>query len=120
MRNNTPHKVEDRLGTAWLLRGKKHREDGPARIGPKGILQVWYKHGVVHREKGPAVIEANRKAWFKDGVYHRKDGPAIEKNDGTTEYWVDGIKIEEDSFIMEVIQKREKIRKDQKEKECQL
>lgn len=53
----------------YLLGGQFHRLDGPAFIGSDG-------HTV----------------WHYMGKEHREDGPAIEYPDGTSEYWVHGVK----------------------------
>ena len=56
---------EDR--TAWFLKGKLHREDGPAVEWSNGEKQ-WYLNGQIHREDGPAVeYPSGNKAWYLNG-----------------------------------------------------
>lgn len=49
------------------------------------------KHGDLHRLDGPA-IESNNgtKEWFVNGVRHRVDGPAVEYASGLKEWWFKG------------------------------
>jgi hypothetical protein len=49
----------------WYLNGKRHREDGPAIIRPRGT-----------------------KSWYLNGKRHRIDGPAIEYPDGSKVWWI--------------------------------
>ena len=49
----------------WKLKGKFHREDGPAITTPNKSF-FWYINGLCHRENGPAVEHANgNKFWYK-------------------------------------------------------
>ena len=53
----------------WILiNGKRHREDGPARIWSDGN-RSWWINGKRHREDGPAIILANGtcKSWWING-----------------------------------------------------
>jgi hypothetical protein len=53
----------------WYLKGKLHREDGPAVEGANG-RKYWYLNGKIHREDGPAVEGANgKKSWYLNGEY---------------------------------------------------
>ena len=60
--------------------------------------ETWYKFGVVHRDDGPAIIKGGDKFWYKDGVLHNADGPAIIRSNGTKEYYLDGVKQEEEEI----------------------
>jgi hypothetical protein len=52
----------------YRLRGKLHREDGPAFEGFAGD-KSWYINGKLHREDGPAVETANGyKAYYLSGL----------------------------------------------------
>lgn len=62
----------------WYWQGKMHREDG----GPTMLLcdgTIYYHcHNVRHREDGPSVIIPGKlEAWYQNGVVHRVDGPAF-------------------------------------------
>ena len=49
--------------------------------------KCWYLKGKKHREDGPAIEWADgTKHWYLNGKKHREDGPAIEWDDGT-KYW---------------------------------
>ena len=89
----------------WYKNGKSHREDGPAVEcvnGPK----YWFKNGLLHRENGPAAEYADgEKWWIKNGLLHREDGPAVELADGDKEYFYNdkkymGIKTNEEWISM--------------------
>jgi hypothetical protein len=70
----------------WYLKGKCHREDGPAVEYADGS-KAWYLNGKLHRENGPAIECADGdKSWWINGKLHREDGPAIEYADGC-KYW---------------------------------
>jgi hypothetical protein len=58
--------------TAYLLRGRLHREDGPA-----------------------AVLADGTKLWSLNGRFHREDGPAVEWFNGTVEWYLNDQKISE-------------------------
>ena len=46
----------------------------------------WWIKGKLHREDGPAIEYANgNKSWWINGKRHREDGPAIEFADGDKE-----------------------------------
>ena len=66
MKKEQPECKVDEYGTkAWYLRGKWHREDGPAVEWTDGS-----------------------KSWFLNGNLHREDGPAYEQPDGYKEWWL--------------------------------
>lgn len=62
---------------AWTLRGRLHRQDGPAVIYDDGNYE-WYCHGQVHRDNGPAVKHDGKHEWYQHDELHREDGPAVE------------------------------------------
>lgn len=44
-----------------------------------------------HREDGPAIIFNNgTQEWYKNGLRHREDGPAIVRYNGDMEWWLNG------------------------------
>lgn len=50
------------------VKGKRHREDGPAFEGIDGN-KSWWENGLLHREDGPAIESSNgTKKWFLDGI----------------------------------------------------
>ena len=56
------------------------------RVGPDGE-KCWTLKGKLHREDGPAVEEpGGSKFWYFNNEYHREDGPAVEYPDGR-KYW---------------------------------
>jgi hypothetical protein len=74
----------------WLLRGKLHREDGPAREDADGTKN-WCLNGKLHRIDGPAVEWDDRpNEWFLNGKRHRSDGPALERADGSKMWFLNG------------------------------
>jgi hypothetical protein len=106
----------------WYRHGERHREDGPAVERASGD-KMWFQHGVFYREDGrcviktadgwkawvtadklfhraggPAVINSvGDRGWFYHGKLHRLDGPAKESADGRREWYVDGIRVTEDT-----------------------
>lgn len=51
------------------------------------------KHKQLHRINGPAVVnEDGTKQYFHNGLRHRLRGPAIIHADGTKEYWVSNMR----------------------------
>jgi hypothetical protein len=59
----------------------------------------WYLKGKFHREDGPAVEWANgSKAWYLKGELHREDGPAIEYANGTKYWFLNGNELTEEEF----------------------
>lgn len=92
-------------GERWLINGKTHREDGPAKtdIYKDGtVVKTWERDDQIHREDGPAVLvedqdgNISHEEYYRiiDGtsVLHREDGPA---------FWDEGIdgKREEAYFL---------------------
>jgi hypothetical protein len=74
----------------WFLRGKLHREDGPAYEGADGTKQ-WHLNGELHRTDGPAIEEADgSKEWCLNGKSHRTDGPAVEMANGRKDWFLNG------------------------------
>ena len=81
----------------WRIKGKLHREDGPAWIyyRPDGTVysEQWYLNGNLHREDGPAGINYRQdgtissETWYLNGKLHREDEPAmiVYRHDGTIE-----------------------------------
>lgn len=60
------------------MKGKLHREDGPAVIAPIDIgsyKHEWYKHGQLHRVDGSAVIypDGREEYWFDNKKYSYED-----------------------------------------------
>jgi hypothetical protein len=90
-------KVEEPLLTkypngtkTWYLKGKLHREDGPA-VEYAGGNKSWYLNGKRNREDGPAVESPDGyKSWSLNGKRHREDGPAIEWPNGYKEWYLNG------------------------------
>ena len=60
--------------------------------------KFWFRHGLRHRDGDePAVSCSEGKAWYKDGKLHSEGGkPAIEYADGRTEWWLEGLKLNDD------------------------
>ena len=74
----------------YFLKGKYHREDGPAIERLDG-MQEWWWNGHIHRGGGlPAIIEPDgTEYWCRHGKIHREDGPAVVRPNGDNEYWLD-------------------------------
>ena len=52
----------------WTVKGKLHREDGPALIFADGG-SYWYLNGLLHRENGPAIEFLNgHREWYLRGI----------------------------------------------------
>jgi hypothetical protein len=91
-------KVDEDKTKRWYLKGKFHREDGPAVEWANGS-KYWYLNDKLHREDGPAAEWANgTKLWCLNGNYHREDGPAIERADGTKYWYLNGEQLTEAAF----------------------
>ena len=74
----------------YKVRGKLHREDGPAIEHTDGSKE-WYRFWKFHRIDGPAREVANgNKEWWIFGELHREDGPAVEYVDGYKAWWIFG------------------------------
>jgi hypothetical protein len=81
----------------WWVDGVLHRDgDMPALVvlGPKGGLE-WWVHGKRHRDGDlPAVkLACGTKQWWKDGKGHREHDFAVIHHDGTTEKWLEGMRL---------------------------
>ena len=51
--------------------------------------KVWRLKGKYHREDGPAIEDADGlKQWYLNNERHRVDGPAYERADGSKEWWL--------------------------------
>ena len=88
-------KVYDDGSKWWFLKGKLHREDGPACEYSNGT-KYWFLNGKRHREDGPALEGADgTKEWYLKGKLHREDGPAIEWSDGSKWWYLDGEEVTE-------------------------
>ena len=87
--------------TFYRLKGKLHREDGPAVELANGDRR-WYLNGQLHREDGPAIELANGdKYWRQNGLLHREDGPAVEFPEGTKYWYLNGKLHREDGPAIE-------------------
>jgi hypothetical protein len=59
----------------------------------------WYLKGKFHREDGPAVEWANgSKYWYLNDKLHREDGPAVERADGTKHWYLNGDRLTQAEF----------------------
>jgi hypothetical protein len=95
-------KVDEYKNKSWYLKGKLHREDGPAVEYADGS-KCWYLKGKLHREDGPAVEYANgTKYWCLNDKLHREDGPAVECADGTKYWWLNDKELTEKEFNAKV------------------
>lgn len=89
----------------YLLDGKFHRDDGPAKIvtADDCIRHEYFSHGHHHREDGPAEVWINPRTrvttsalWWKNGERRKaSEGPAIVVYDPKTgkvtkEMWAEG------------------------------
>jgi antitoxin component YwqK of YwqJK toxin-antitoxin module len=82
----------------WYLKGKLHREDGPAIEYANGDKH-WYLNGKLHRVDGPAFECANGdKEWYLNGKLHREDGPAMEYANGNKFWYLNGKQLTEAEF----------------------
>ena len=85
----------------WYKKGIVHRDDGPARIGPNGVL-YWYCNGYMHRDNGPAIqCPDGSEGWWKHGMLHRENGPATTDEWGTKSRWLNGKRHREDGAAIE-------------------
>ena len=73
MKEQPECKVDEWGIKTWHLRGKWHREDGPAIEYPDGTKH-WYLHGKTHREDGPAYEQPDGyKEWYLHGEQARPE-----------------------------------------------
>ena len=64
------------------------KEQPECRVDEYGT-KGWYLRGRWHREDGPAIEWADgRKQWRLNGLLHRENGPAIEQPDGYKEWYL--------------------------------
>jgi hypothetical protein len=77
-------KVSANGDKSWWLKGKLHREDGPAIEYASGS-KSWCLNGKLHREDGPAIEIANGgKSWWLNDKYMTEEehkaamNPAVE------------------------------------------
>jgi len=86
-----------------------HNENGPARITLSNA-RSWYINGIIHRLDGPAYIECKGVyEWYKNGKLHREDGPAIRLFNLEKQYYLEGIKYNEEEYYIKIKVKRKKI-----------
>jgi len=63
----------------------------PTMTVDEGGTKWWRLKGKLHREDGPAVeYENGYKAWFLHDKRHREDGPAVEWADGSKSWYLHG------------------------------
>lgn len=103
--NDQPAAVFDNGLKIWYNNGKLHREnDQPAKIYSDGKLE-YYTENKLNRLNGPAVVFPDSEdtiplkrnfMWYRDGKKHRINGPAEVWQDGTEEWYFDGIHLEEE------------------------
>lgn len=74
--------------THYYRDGERHRDDGPAIVGPHQL--AWYKNGKRHREGDlPALIQADdlydlgEREWWLEGEKYRSH----DRLDGRQDYW---------------------------------
>ena len=54
---------------------------------------------IIHREDGPAMEWDNgTKEWFINGLYHRMNGPAVEYSGGSKEWYLNGEQYSEEEY----------------------
>jgi hypothetical protein len=94
------------LSITFKHKNKMHRENGPARIwyNPDGSVEIekWYRRGEPHRKGGPAIvyyypsgeIDYTFTEWWQDGIRLNEDGTPY--TDDEDEYWMD-----EDEYWMD-------------------
>jgi hypothetical protein len=81
--------------TKWVVRGQKHRLDGPAEIchiGSNAGRHTWFIKNQIHRDDGPARTYeggqfAGLKEWYQHGKRHRDNGPAIDRSGMSIPYY---------------------------------
>ena len=92
----------------WKLKGRCHREDGPAVKYSDGT-EFYYLNDKLHREDGPAVKYSDgTEFYFLNDKRHREDGPAIKRPDGTEEYWLNGNQYSKEAFDKEISNRQQK------------
>lgn len=95
------------------MRGKLHRENGPAKIyeyetdnGRGGFHEEWRQNGKLHRDVDPAyisgsyesdkIVSINNQRWYQNGKLHRRDGPALDSRRLFRSWEINGIEHRED------------------------
>jgi hypothetical protein len=81
----------------WYKRGKLHRDgDKPASIY-RNNNYLWYQDGQCHRDHDrPAIIyDDGSMRWYKHDRLHRIGGPAVINDDYTTQWFINGKKVDE-------------------------
>lgn len=85
---------ENDMGTVYYrLKGRLHREEGPAVVYSTGG-DCYYRHGSLHREEGPALSDWMSSQHYERGMRHRdpREGPAVYSSTFPIfEYWVNGL-----------------------------
>ena len=57
----------------------------------EGTAEYYNALGQRHREHGPAIVyEDGTREWFLNGIRHRADGPAVVYTSGTREWYLNG------------------------------
>ena len=70
--------IDQSNGKHWRLKGKLHREDGPAFEGGDGRTKGWWVNGKLHRIDGPAMDMVTLKKWFLNGEEYAADEWKVE------------------------------------------
>ena len=61
--------------------------------------KYWYLKGKLHREDGPAIEDSGGcKFWYLNGQLHREDGPAVEYGDGAKYWYLNDVEFTEEEF----------------------
>jgi hypothetical protein len=61
------------------------------RVDVEGTAEYYNALGQRHREHGPAIVyEDGTLEWFLNGIRHRADGPAIEYTNGRRDWYQNG------------------------------
>lgn len=101
----------------WYLWGRKHNENGPARIswawtndivrkpifhtnGERAWNEQWFFNGRMHRVGAPANIIRNGdgyEEWYEHGILHKIDGPAV--NGYIKSYWINGYEFNHKDYL---------------------
>ena len=90
----------------WRIKGRLHREDGPAVIRKHGDKE-WWQHGELHRIGGPAIEDSDGdKEWWVNGQRHREDGPAVEYKDHKGWYLNDDVFLTPEGWAAALLRRR--------------
>lgn len=72
-------------------------------VATSGTRCYYDNENRIHREDGPAVETHNGTTmWYIHGIRHRVDGPAIERYNGTKEWYVNGTRLSEEEFLKRI------------------